>query len=131
MDSRVLRIFLTIAELGSVTAASEALHISQPALSRQLITLENELDTKLFHRKYKNMVLTEDGEFLRKRAQEIILSLDAIEPEMLQKRRELSGNIYISGVELSSLQIVADAVQTVRKSIRCCSYSCPTTPRRR
>lgn len=50
MDIRELRTFIAVAKTGNITRAAEELHISQPALSRQIIKLENELGCKLLER---------------------------------------------------------------------------------
>lgn len=50
MEVRVLKYFLTVAREENITRAAEILHISQPALSRQLMQLEEELGTQLFVR---------------------------------------------------------------------------------
>lgn len=50
MDIRELRTFIAVAQTGNITRAAEELHISQPALSRQIIKLENELGCKLLER---------------------------------------------------------------------------------
>lgn len=51
MELRTLRYLVAIADAGTITAAANAIHISQPALSRQMQELETELGTKLFNRK--------------------------------------------------------------------------------
>lgn len=61
---RHLRYFLAVAEHKSMTRAAEALHTVQPALSRSLRELENDLDMPLFHRTPQGMVLTRAGEEL-------------------------------------------------------------------
>lgn len=61
MDIRQLRTILAIAETGSLTRAAELLHVVQPALSRQLRQLEEELGTPLFERNRLGMVLTVPG----------------------------------------------------------------------
>ncbi len=61
MDLRQLRTILAIAETGSLTKAAELLHIVQPALSRQLKQLEDELGTPLFERNRLGMALTAPG----------------------------------------------------------------------
>src|SRR5690606_138311 len=61
MDLRQLRTILAIAETGSLTKAAELLHVVQPALSRQLKQLEDELGTPLFERNRLGMVLTVPG----------------------------------------------------------------------
>jgi DNA-binding transcriptional LysR family regulator len=64
MDLRHLRTFVTIAEQGTVSKAALALRIAQPALSRQISDLEQELGLKLFDRVRRRLVLTGEGEQL-------------------------------------------------------------------
>ena len=56
---RLLEYFLVVAEKGNVTRAAEALHITQPTLSRQLIELERELGTQLLIRSNREVRLTD------------------------------------------------------------------------
>lgn len=65
MDIRRLSYFMRIAEHGSLTKASNVLRIAQPALSRQMRLLEEELGVNLFSRTARGMRLTEEGEALR------------------------------------------------------------------
>ena len=71
MELRVLNYFLAVAREENITKASQTLHISQPALSRQMMQLEEELGVKLFVRSNHRVVLTEEGLLLKRRAQEI------------------------------------------------------------
>ena len=64
MDLRHARTFVTVAELGSVSKAAVRLRIAQPALSRQISNLEQELGLKLFDRVGRRLVLTGEGEQL-------------------------------------------------------------------
>lgn len=72
MENRLLKYFLVVAEEESITRAAGILHISQPALSKQIMQLEDELGARLFIRGKRNVTLTEEGRFLRSRAREII-----------------------------------------------------------
>lgn len=81
MELRILRYFLTVVREENITRVAALLHITQPTLSRQLIQLEEELGIKLFHRGRHNIVLTEEGMFLRRRAQEIIDLTEKTEKE--------------------------------------------------
>src|SRR5262245_28607558 len=64
MDLRHLRTFVTVAEQGTVSKAALRLRIAQPALSRQISDLEQELGIKLFDRVRRRLVLTGEGEQL-------------------------------------------------------------------
>lgn len=64
MDLRQIQTFVTVAELGTVTLASQRLHLSQPALSRQIAELEDALKVKLFDRIGRRLVLSSAGEQL-------------------------------------------------------------------
>lgn len=64
MDLRYLQTFVTVAELGTVTLASQRLHISQPALSRQIADLEEALKVQLFDRVGRRLVLSNAGQQL-------------------------------------------------------------------
>lgn len=61
MDLREVRTFVAVAELGTVSRAAEHLHITQPALSRQIANLESELGLKLFDRAGRRLLLTSEG----------------------------------------------------------------------
>jgi DNA-binding transcriptional LysR family regulator len=64
MDLRQVRTFVTVAEVGTVCKAAERLHVAQPALSRQIANLEDELGLKLFDRVGRRLLLTSEGEQL-------------------------------------------------------------------
>ena len=64
MDLRHVRTFVTVAEIGTVSKAAERLHVAQPALSRQIANLEDELGLKLFDRVGRRLMLTSEGERL-------------------------------------------------------------------
>jgi DNA-binding transcriptional LysR family regulator len=64
MDLRHIRTFVTVAEVGTVSGAAARLHVAQPALSRQIANLEDELSLKLFDRVGRRLLLTSEGEQL-------------------------------------------------------------------
>jgi DNA-binding transcriptional LysR family regulator len=64
MDLRHVRTFVTVAEVGTVSRAAERLHVAQPALSRQIANLEDELGLRLFDRVARRLLLTSEGEQL-------------------------------------------------------------------
>jgi DNA-binding transcriptional LysR family regulator len=86
MDLKQLRALLAIAETGSVTRAADILHIVQPAISRQLKLLEEELGVALFERERHGMVLTPPGRLFVERASRALQELDAAKEEISPAR---------------------------------------------
>ncbi|MCA9018679.1 MAG: LysR family transcriptional regulator, partial [Planctomycetaceae bacterium] len=72
MEVDQLRYFLRVAERGNFTRAAEEMMISQPALSRSIQKLEEELGQPVFERKTRSVALTEAGKLLQSRAQQIL-----------------------------------------------------------
>ena len=115
MEIRVLRYFLAVAREGSITNASNTLHITQPTLSRQLKDLEDELGHRLFRRGSHNMSLTNEGYIFRKRAEEIIDMVDKTEAEFRTMGKNIAGDIYIGGGETDAVKLLADTICGLRK----------------
>jgi DNA-binding transcriptional LysR family regulator len=111
MEFRVLRYFLTVAREGSMTAAADFLHVTQPTLSRQLKDLEEKLGKKLFIRSSHSIILTEEGMLLRKRAEEIVDMVDKLESEFNSMEETISGDVYIGGGETDAMRQIARVVK--------------------
>lgn len=112
MDIRVLRYFLAVAREENITRAAQSLHIAQPSLSKQILELEAELGKKLFIRGKRKVTLTEEGLFLRKRAEEIVKLLEKTEQELTCNLTELAGEISIGG---NTPDLVLQAAASLRK----------------
>lgn len=115
MEIRVLRYFLTVCREENISKAAEALYITQPTLSRQLMELEEELGTTLFVRGKRKIALTEDGMLLRRRAEELIELQDKIVGEYKNQFGELSGVISIGAAETKAFEIIPKAIESFRK----------------
>lgn len=115
MEIRVLKYFLTVAEIGNITKAANSMHLTQPTLSRQLQDLEKELGQKLFVRGNHNITLTPEGIILRKRAEEIIELVEKTENEFISIKEEISGDIYIGAGETKSISLISDVMATLKK----------------
>jgi DNA-binding transcriptional LysR family regulator len=75
-DLADLRAFVSVAELGSFSAAAAGLHLSQPALSRRIEKLESALGVRLFHRTTRKVDLTAVGREFSGKARELLNGLD-------------------------------------------------------
>jgi DNA-binding transcriptional LysR family regulator len=116
VELRVLRYFLTVAREGSMTAAADFLHVTQPTLSRQLKDLEQELGKKLFIRSSHSIILTDEGMLLRKRAEEIVDMVDKLETEFSSMEETISGDVYIGGGETEVMRHIALVVKDLRST---------------
>ena len=114
MELRVLRYFLAVAREQSITAAAETLHITQPTLSKQLRELEEELGKKLFTRGNRKITLTEEGMFLRKRAQEIVELADKTEATFAAGVGSVSGDIFIGSGETGAVRYLGRTLYKMR-----------------
>ena len=99
MELRHIRYFLTVAEEGSFTKASEKLCIAQPPLSRQIRDLEEELGSDLFIRKSKGLILTEAGERFLQYASRIRQLADQSLEDIREMNEGLTGTLYLATVE--------------------------------
>ena len=111
LDFRLLTGFLSIAEWGSITRAAEELHITQPALSRQLAQLEADVGAQLVVRGKRGVELTQEGMTLRRRAREIVDLVSIAEAEVASSG-DLEGRLALGAGELSSMSFVMEAVRT-------------------
>lgn len=78
MDLKQARTFVTVAEVGTVSKAAERLRVAQPALSRQIANLEQELGLRLFDRVGRRLMLTGEGEQLLKDCRHLLCSADTL-----------------------------------------------------
>ena len=82
MESRLLEYMLRVAELGSISKAAVDLQLSQPALSRHIAVLEEEMRTKLFTRTQGGVIPTEAGKLLIERARPLLQQLSQLKEDL-------------------------------------------------
>ena len=107
MDIRQLRTFSCVAELGSLSKASDTLRVAQPALSRQIKLLEHELRAELFTRNGRGMVLTDAGRLLLARTAGIVRQIDQVRDEIQSAGGPPSGRVVLGLVPTVSCVISA------------------------
>ena len=95
MDLSQLRTIIHVAELGSLTKAADRLRIAQPALSRQVRMLEEELGVRLFNRHGRGMVVTDEGREVLTRAVRVMAELEEIRATAVDAGAPLAGQIAI------------------------------------
>lgn len=95
MDFRQLRTFHAVAELGSLSKASDLLRIAQPALSRQVKLLEHDLKTELFVRNGRGMILTGAGQLLLERSAGLVRQLEQVRDDVQSLNGRPSGRVVL------------------------------------
>ncbi|AMX02133.1 LysR family transcriptional regulator [Microbulbifer thermotolerans] len=96
MEIQWLKAFLATAEQGSVSEAAEQLHLTQPAVSKRLAALEQQLDTPLFDRIGRRLRLTDAGRALLPRARHILNEVSDAERELRALGSHVSGSLRIA-----------------------------------
>ena len=112
MNIRVLRYFIEIVREGNISSAAHRLHISQPALSRQIMELETTLGVTLFERGHRQIKLTQEGYYLYERGQEITALVDKTTYH-LQSNSVVSGTLDIGAGESSALMPLMDVLAQI------------------
>ena len=115
MELRTLKNFLVVAREGNVTRAAELLHMSQSALSRQIMALETELGAKLFARGRSSVTLTNEGELLSRRAREMLELANKAEQEVASGGEEISGTISIGSCDSRGKHTLVEIMTKFRR----------------
>jgi LysR family transcriptional regulator, nitrogen assimilation regulatory protein len=114
MDIKQLRALLAVAETGSVTHAAEMLHIVQPAVSRHLKLLEEDIGTPLFERGRYGMELNESGVILVEYARRVLQELDRARAEIQPDNARISGVVTIGLLPSTSSLLAGPLVSGVK-----------------
>ncbi|WP_125762400.1 LysR family transcriptional regulator [Companilactobacillus hulinensis] len=112
MELRVLRYFLAICREKNISKAAESLHIAQPSLSKQLKDLEEELGVTLVKRGHRQITLTQEGHYLRERAEEMVSIADKTTYN-LQSTNIISGELYIGAGESLAMTRIMKIVDSI------------------
>ena len=115
MDIRTMQYFLAVIREGTISAAAESLHVAQPSLSRQMKDLEEELGVTLFERGNRRITLTEEGQVLRRRAEELVRLMQLTQEEIAQVKHRLTGSIRIGAGESQAFRYFAQTAAKVLK----------------
>ena len=112
MELRVLNYFVATAQELNMTRAAQKLLVSQPALSRQIADLEDELGVKLFNRQPRHLTLTPAGQYLYEQAKEILI-LASKTKSNLQSSAVISGDLTIAAGESFAMQRLMNIVSNI------------------
>ena len=115
LEIRNLRYFLAVAREENMTRAAETLHVTQPTLSKTMKALEDELGKKLFVRHSFSISLTEEGELLRNRAEDLVTMADKIEKEFLSLDELTGGELYFGLAESYQIRHLAKEIRLLKE----------------
>lgn len=96
METQSLHAFCAVADTGSFSEAAEKLHLTQPAVSKRIANLEQQLDCKLFDRIGRSVGLTEAGQTLLPRANKILREMEETRRLISDKSGEISGTLNMA-----------------------------------
>src|SRR5262245_12957155 len=114
MDLRQLEIIRAIADTGSFTAAGEKLHVSQSAISRQILLLEEELGESVFHRIGRRIRITPAGEALLQLSHRVFQDLQETVTAISEKQESLRGALRLVGGMTVCLYVFPTLLSEVR-----------------
>ncbi len=111
MEIRTLRYFLAVAREENMSRAAQTLHVTQPTLSKQMKSLEDELGKKLFTRHSFSIKLTDEGILLRNRAEDLVAMADKIEQEFVSLDDITGGELYLGLAESCQIRYLARTIK--------------------
>lgn len=112
-----LKYFYDVATMKSISKVAQESHISQPALSQQLLKLEKKLGVTLLNRSNKGVELTKEGEILLKYSEEILLAYDHLIDELRNWEKE-DNLINVESESISANHLLGKAVSEIIKTFK-------------
>lgn len=114
MNSRQIQYAVLLSEIGNFSQVAEKLNITQPALSKQILSLEKELGTQLFDRERNPVTLTASGEYFIREAKELLYKQTQLTKSMEQFSKGDKGQLIIGITPFRSAYLISEAVKKVR-----------------
>ena len=116
MDLRQLEILRAVADTGSFTAAGHQLHLSQSAVSRQILLLEDELDEQLFLRVSGKIKITPAGTTLLALSRRVFDDIEATRAAIVESRETLAGTLRLIGGMTVCLYVCPPLLKEFRRA---------------
>ena len=107
---KAIRVFAEVAQQGGFSAASRALNISPPSVTRIVSDLEAELGVRLFNRSTRALTLTEEGERFLRGGRTVIDEVDTLTNDIRQRNRQPRGRLRVSSVIAFGQEVIAPLI---------------------
>lgn len=114
LNLNTLKYFYEIANTKNITKASQNLNVSQPALTKSIKILETDLNTTLFNRSKKGVILTEEGEILYEYTKKMFQNLGST-LNVINETKEKGGHLYIGATTTNFLEPILPTLDEFRK----------------
>jgi DNA-binding transcriptional LysR family regulator len=128
VDLRQLEVIRAVADTGSFTAAAERLHVSQSAVSRQVLLLEEELREPLFLRLGRKVRLTDAGEALLQLSRRVLTDIRETTAAIVDHQGALKGTLRLGGGMTVCLHVFPDLLKEYRRKHRDVEVKLTTGP---
>jgi DNA-binding transcriptional LysR family regulator len=115
LDIPLLRAFVTAADVGSLSRAAALLHLTQPALSKQIQALESSLDVKLFDRAGRGVQLTSAGHDLLRRGRQLLLDAESLAERARVLRGGATGVLKVGATSMTLESFLTPFLPTYRR----------------
>ena len=115
LNARQLQYAVMLSQDLNISQTAERLGLSQPALSKQILNLENELGVKLFDRNHVPMVLTPAGEYFIRKAKSMLYEQEQLLKVMDQFRSGENGRLEIGVTPFRSVYLMPEIVKVVKE----------------
>jgi DNA-binding transcriptional LysR family regulator len=112
LDIRALRYFTEVVQVNGFSKAAEALYVTQPAISRSILRLENELGFKLLIREPEGVRMTEEGTILFNHAKQILAQFDSMKKAIEDKSGPLAGTLNVGLPPIIASTYFADIIMS-------------------
>lgn len=112
INLRQLRTFLAVARMGHFRRAAESVHLTQPAVSRQIAELESELGVRLFDRTTREVVVTESGRYLESALARVLDELETVLGQVQTEGERRRGKVRVASVPTLSASLMPTAIST-------------------
>jgi DNA-binding transcriptional LysR family regulator len=116
MDLERLEIFIHVVELGSMRAAAAAVHLTQPAVSRNIKLLEQQLGADLFRRKGRGLALTAAGRALVPHARKLLEMADGARREVIRSAERAYFNLRLGTVDSVATFLLPELLTRIQQA---------------
>src|SRR5215471_80267 len=117
MELRHLRYFLVVGEVLNFTKAAARLRVAQPALSRQVQDLEDEIGVDLLRRSPRGVTLTAEGKLFLEEVRDLLRRVDGSVEKVRALARGEYGELHIGYIPIPTAEILPRALEAFRKAV--------------